>query len=312
MELRHLRYFVALAEELHFGRAADRLGVAQPPLSRQIAQMEAELGTPLFSRTSRRVTLTAAGAAYLERVRRILADVEGAARVALRAADGQAGQLRVGFTSHLAYRFLPELLGAFRGTRTPEVAVEARELSTAQQTKALHDGEIDLGLLTLPVGDESLIIRRLFREPIVLVLPAGHRLARGSADTPVELANLRGEPFVLCPRYHRAGSTQTILDHCRQAGFEPRVTQEIEHKQALVGLIAAGVGLSLLPQSMTGLLHEGVTPRWLTPPLPPLELVAAWRRPEGSADSPLRRRFVETAVKTARAVSQDFVTALAR
>ncbi|HTN51120.1 MAG TPA: LysR substrate-binding domain-containing protein [Anaeromyxobacter sp.] len=275
MELRHLRYFLAVAEELHFGRAAARLHIAQPPLSQQIQQLERELGYALFLRTQRRVRLTEAGAAFRAEARSILERLEQAAAAAGRVARGEAGSLAVGFVASATFALLPRLYRRFR-ERQPGVALSLEELSTAEQVEALRAGRIQVGLARPPVGDDSLEAEPLADEPLVAALPARHPLARRGA---LPLRALADEPFVLFPRHPRPGWIDVVREACRSAGFRPAVAQEVLELSTAVTLVAAGIGVTLVPASAQGLRLDGVAYRALRAPAPRTRLVAL-RRPE--------------------------------
>src|SRR5579862_2892575 len=226
MELRHLRYFIAVAEELHFGRAATRLCIAQPPLSQQIQQLEREVGFLLFHRTQRRVELTAAGQLFLDAAREALADLERAASAGRRVARGEVGWLGVGFVGTAAYVSLPAILSAFR-ERCPEVELTLRELVSAKQAQALHNRRIQVGLTRPAVQGEGLISELLIREPLIVALPEVHPLARfEQPPLAVPLAALTDEPFVLFPRHPKPSYADFLLAVCDEAGFRPHVVQE--------------------------------------------------------------------------------------
>jgi DNA-binding transcriptional LysR family regulator len=275
MELRHLRYFLAVAEELHFGRAAARLHIAQPPLSQQIRQLEAELGYPLFLRTQRRVRITEAGAAFRDEARALLERLELAKAAAGRVARGEAGALAVGFVASATYALLPRLYRRFR-ERHPGVTLGLEEMSTAEQVEALRAGRIQVGLARPPVGDDTLHVETLAEEPLVAALPARHPLA---ARARLPLRALAHEPFVLFPRHPRPGWIDVVQEACRAAGFRPAVAQEVLELSTAVTLVAAGIGVSLVPASAQGLRLDGVAYRPLQAPAPRTTLVAL-RRPD--------------------------------
>ncbi len=291
MELRHLRYFVVVAEELHFGRAAARLHIAQPPLSQQIHQLEAELGVPLFQRTTRRVTLTDAGRLFLEDARRILAQVEQAKQSARRAQRGELGRLVVGFVGSAASDVLPILLRAYRD-RYAEVEVVLREMDTAEGLAALEAGTIQAGILRPPIDDPSLACEVIRREPFVVALPKQHPLAQRA---PIALPDLAGEPFILFPRRWGSGLYDNVISHCHQAGFSPRVVQEATEMSTIVGLVAAGIGISLVPASVALLRTAGVVYRALGESGLMAEMAVVWRRDE---QSPVLDAFLEVARRT--------------
>lgn len=289
MELRHLRYFVAVAEELHFGRAAARLHIAQPPLSRQVRDLEQELGAELFSRVKGRVTLTHAGRAFLVEARRTLAQAERARLVAQRAAQGEIGRLRVGFVEAATYSgLLPDVLELVR-TQLPNVGLELFELSSLQQTEALRDGRVDVGLLhSLPYDAvEWLGMERLTSDAMVVALPREHRLARRSE---VPLQALAGEPFLMLRRPDGPGLHDRIIAACQTAGFSPSVAQQAGQLQTLVGLVAAGAGVALVPGVLDALRRPGVVYRPLTGLEVDMGTWAVWRLAD---ESPVRARFLD-------------------
>src|SRR5829696_8369374 len=230
MELRHLRYFVVVAEELHFGRAAERLHIAQPPLSRQIRDLERELGTPLFERVPRGVELTAAGRAFLPEARLTLAQAERAQRTAQRAARGESGRLRVGFVEAATYSgILPEVLGFFR-MHLPNIGLSLFEMDALQQAEALHDGRIDLGILHSAPADAERWLRAepVYADPLVAAVPDTHRVAPNASPRRrrIALDELAADPFVLFPRPTAPVLYDDVIARCRAAGFSPRVAQE--------------------------------------------------------------------------------------
>ena len=260
IELRHLRYFVAVAEELHFGRAALRLGIAQPPLSQQIARLEAMVGYPLFERRPR-VALTEAGKVLLVSARRMLAQAEQGVDAARRAGRGESGVLTVGFAASAMLTALPEVFRSYRG-HYPMVELRLRELSTTAQLDALRSGTIDVGFLREPVVDEALVAQPVVREPFVAVLPPGHPLAAHPHLSPSALAD---EPFVLFPREVAPTLYDQIIALCREVGFAPKQVQEAQEWLTIVSLVDAGLGVSLAPASFEKLRWGGVEYRPLHP-----------------------------------------------
>src|SRR5712692_392002 len=243
MELRHLRYFVAVAEELHFGRAAARVRIAQPPLSQQIRQLEQELGLVLFNRNKRRVELTAAGRAFLEEVRRIFAQTARAVRTAQRADRGEIGQLAIGFVPSADLDILPRVLRVW-SSRFPAVEIELHTLLPEAQVEALREGRIQIGFLRLPVDESDLVLESIQREPLVAALPRGHH----SAQSPrVRLADLAGDAMILFPRHIAPGYHDLYISACRRAGFTPRVLLHPGSMQMNLGLVSAGLGVALMP-----------------------------------------------------------------
>jgi DNA-binding transcriptional LysR family regulator len=298
MELRHLRYYVAVAEECHFGRAAQRLLIAQPPLSQQIKQLEAELGVQLLVRSTRRVELTPAGERYLVRAREILAGVDAAGAEAVRVAAGEVGHVAIGFTGSATYELLPTLSRALRAA-LPGVELDLRgEQLTPSQVDGLLDGTLDVGLLRPPVGDAAVEVRQLRDEPLVAVLPETHPLA--AADT-VAIGDLRDEPFVGYPSQHRSVVHDAVLAACRDAGFTPRPT-EVAETSTLVSFVAAGMGVALVPASVRHLRITGATYRPLAGDPPRVALAVATRLGE---TSPVVRRVLDVVSAAMVDLDQD-------
>lgn len=285
MELRHLRYFAALAQELSFTRAAERLHVSQPPLSQQIKSLEEELGTPLFVRTSRRVELTAAGNVFLGHVKAILERVEQACGQARAVGVGQAGHLEIGLSGSLLLGPLPRLIAAFRRS-FPGVAVVLHEMTPAAQLAALRDRRIDMSFSRTAVNDELLASELAWREPVVVAMPRGHALA---ARRRLELKDLANEDFVML-RLESSGFARYLSECCVQAGFAPRASQQVVESQAIPSLVAAGLGVALVPASLQRVHRRGVEYRPLAGKAPRADVSAICRR-EGS--SPVVRAFLD-------------------
>lgn len=279
MELRHLRYFIAVAEELHFSRAAERLQIAQPPLSQQIRSLEAELGVQLFKRTKRRVQLTDAGQVFLEEARQVLAQVDQAIRAAQRASRGEIGRLAVGVNSSATHSFLPEMLRVFR-ERFPCVELVLHELTSYQQVPEIHNNRIDVGFLWLPhVNDSTLSFMSIWREPLLVALPETHPLANLPQ---VPLKALVDECFVLPPRQLGPSFYSQIISFCQQAGFSPKVVKEAMLMQTIVSLVAGGVGVALVPASLQNLQKVGVVYKALEGQQLEMEMAAVWQRDNSS------------------------------
>ena len=287
MELRHLRYFVAVAEERHFGRAAERLHIAQPPLSQQIRRLEAELGEPLLYRTTRSVELSPAGTVLLERAREILAAVDAAVEDARRAARGEYGRLAIGFTGSSTYELLPSLAVALR-RELPGVVLDLRgELLTPAQVERLVDGTLDLGLLRPPVHERDLDVEVLRSEPLIAVLPESHRLAAADA---VPLDELASEPFVTYPSHFRSVLHDAVEDACAAHGFKPLTAHEVSETATLVSFVAAGLGVSLVPASVGNMTVRGAIYRPLADDATRVELAVAWRSDD---DRPVLSRALD-------------------
>lgn len=297
MEFRQITYFVAVAEELHFRHAAERLHIVQPALSQQIARLEAELGVALFARTKRNVSLTAAGEALLKDARVMLELREQAIETTRRVGHGQAGSLHAGFVGPAAYSVLRRVIGAYRASH-PDVGLTLDELPTGEQIDRLSAGTLDLGIVRLPVNDDRLTIMPLVSESVIVVLPEGHPL---SADTVVDVADLAAEPFIIVSRSQEPTAFDGYVSLCGHAGFSPRVVQEGMQIRTIVELVAAGFGVSLAPESLAQLRRPGVVYRpvknthGIT-----LETGLAWRSDD---TSPAVEGFVRTALETVRAES---------
>ena len=291
-ELRQLRYFVAVAERLHFGRAAAALHISQPPLSRSIRDLEARVGATLLARTRRRVELTPEGARFLEDAKRALQQLEQAVLEVGRMAAGDSGRLRLGFVSLADYGVLPGLLKTYKAAR-PRVALALREMLSPEQATALAAGELDFGLLLPPVPGalEHLVVQR---ERFLAALPSRHRLARASGRLAVR--ELAGESFVMVPRDIAPRLHDIVAGLAARAGFVPRVAQEAIQMQTVVSLVSSGLGVALVPASLANLGRRGVSYREISDPHPRLDLWLAWRGTLGAAG----RDFVMHARRIAR------------
>ncbi|TXH05700.1 MAG: LysR family transcriptional regulator [Nevskiaceae bacterium] len=297
MELRHLRYFVAVAEERHFTRAAKALGMGQPPLSQQVQALERELGTPLFRRLPRGVALTEAGQVFLEDARRILRDAAQAAERARRVARGEQGRIRVGMINSAPFHpLVPQVVREFR-KRYPNVALTLEERTTPGLAAAVRNETVDLAFVRpLLETDRALAQEPLLDEEMLVALPLDHPLS-GRARIP--LLALSIEPFVLFPRLVGAGLHDEIIDACRKAGFSPRVVQETSQVTSIVNLVAAGLGVSIVPASMQQANIEGVAYRPIRRPAPKARLSLLYRRDD--QDTPHLRNLLELARQLARA-----------
>ncbi len=278
MELRHLRYFVAIAEEGSFIRAAERLQIAQPPLSQQIQNLEAELQFQLFDRSKRQVQLTKAGHLFLEKCYRILSQMEMAIEDARRISRGEIGRLVVGYINTTFYSTPREMLRAFRA-RYPEVELVLRELLTAEQLADLHNSQIDVGFAFMPVQDEGLSSEVAFKDKFVAAIPETHALANQPFVRMEELAN---ESFILHPHKVKSIFYDQILKLCRQAGFIPKVSQEVIQIHTAVNMVAAGMGVALVPGCASSIRVNGVVFKNLYPDPPALTLGVAWRKNDPS------------------------------
>ena len=295
MELRHLRYFIAVAEELHFGRAAERLGISQPPLSQQIQALEEEIGARLFERTNRRVELTDAGRLFLDESRQVLAQVDKAVLLARRAHLGELGELKIGFTSSAPFTStIPSSIHAFRKAY-PDVHLDLQEMSSRQVLKALLEDSLQVGVIRPLALPDAVHWVELFREPLVAVLRADHPLAAGSEDG-LAIAALAEEPFVFFPRSYGTGLYDQVIALTRQAGFSPRIAQEASEAMTIIGLVSAGLGVSILPASFRRTRVDGVVYRTLSDPEATTAVWLVRRQNEGS---PLALSFIDLVTREA-------------
>jgi DNA-binding transcriptional LysR family regulator len=293
MELRHLRYFLAVAEELHFHRAAARLHISQPPLSQQIRALERELGVTLLERNRRRVALTAAGESFRDDARTILAAVERASEKARNVARGSLGTLSIGFVGSAMFSpTLPDILRDFRSGH-PDVELVLRELPTVAQLTALVGGELDIGVIRGPMPeseiDPQLELMTIQREHLVAALPADHPLA---SRRRVRAESLRGETFVILARREAPGLFAGLASTMGDAGGVPDDVLEVVEMQTIISLVAGGFGVSLVPESVGQVDRSGVAFRPIAGPTPTIELSLAWRTRGGS---PVRDAFIEVA-----------------
>lgn len=290
IELRQLRYFVAVAEENHFGRAAARLHMTQPPLSQTIQSLEAALGTPLFIRSKRSVTLTPAGTTLLPEAQRILQQAGALPDLARRAASGESGLLSLSFISTADYSVLPPLLREFR-ERYPQVQIDLREATTDVQLEDLVQGRIDAGLLIPPLPDKARVelgYMTVLSEPLVLAAPQGTKALRGKSA--IALKAMADLPLIIFPRRIAPAFHDAILGCFRDAGLTPRIGQEAIQMQTIVGLVSAGMGIALVPQSVSNLKRPGVEYKPLSGKTLLVETGLAWRRDNMS---PVLRSFLE-------------------
>jgi DNA-binding transcriptional LysR family regulator len=254
IELRHLRYFLAVSETLHFGRAAEKLGMAQPPLSQQIRNLERHLGYPLFDRTTRGVKLTRVGQFYVERARTTLAKVGDDIEMTRRLGSGQEGALTVGFAGSIMFTGLPKAIRSYRRMH-PNVELRLREGATEEQMPFLLDGTLDLGFLRDGEARDGLTMETILREPFVAVLPARHKLAGKSSISP---AALKDEPFVLFARRMGALAYDRTVACCEAEGFRPNFVQDAPQWPTVLRLVAAGLGVSLAPACVARITTPGV------------------------------------------------------
>lgn len=291
MELRHLRYFAAVAEELHFGRAAERLYIVQPALSKQIASLESELGVQLFHRTKRLVTMTEAGRALYEEVRVILQRVERATEIAQSTAAGRIGNLYLSFIGPAMWSIVPDLLAEHR-RRFPEVTFHLSELSSSDQIKRLQDGTIDAAFVRLPLYEsDDVDFQGVVRERFVLTVPDSHPLAQTPTSERIDFATLANERFVFVPRRVEPGFYDRCIALCKCHGFTPNIVEEGNGPTAICGMVASGLGVTLSPSSILNMPWHGIAFRELTNSNDGLELAVATRRQNPSATL---RLFLDT------------------
>ncbi|MFC4858051.1 LysR family transcriptional regulator [Actinophytocola glycyrrhizae] len=286
MELRQVRAFMAVVDEGHVGRAAQRLHVTQPTLSRQVAALERAVGVPLFDRSGRALSLTPAGEVFAAGARDLVRRADDVVSGARRAHRGELGVLRIGFVQSATFEALPRMVRDFRAA-WPSVRVEVTAMTTLVQVAALADDALDVGLLRPPVVGPELELRTLSRDPLLVALPGGHRLAERER---VALADLATESFVLYGRESGPAVHDTIVGFCREAGFSPRIVQEAVDVQTIVALVAGGLGVSLLISPVPG-AGGSVVFRPLVEELPPWEMALAWSRRNRS---PVLTRLLET------------------
>jgi DNA-binding transcriptional LysR family regulator len=287
MELRHLRYFTALADELHFGRAADAVFVAQSTLSQQIRAFEDEMGVQFFERSTGGVELTEAGRTFLPYAKRVLQEARRAESVARAARDGLAGLLTITYEATAMRSGLPTIIKAFQAQR-PHGELDLVEQTTREQVNALREEESDAGFLFLPINERGLRVRELFTAPMIVVLPAGHRLA--DRET-VPLRELEGEPHVIWARSGAPRIHDAYVRACHEAGFTPRIIQEIERGESFLGLVEAGLGVSIAHASNVQIQRPGVRYAKIVEPTVPLTLGLVHRHDD---ETPLLARFLET------------------
>ena len=295
IDIRQLRYSQAVAEELHFGRPAARLAIAQPALSRQIQQIEEALGTPLLRRTQRRVELLPAGELLLERARAIQQELERAIADARRTGTGELGRLAVGFIHSSTYGLLPSIIGRFRQLY-PGIELELHELPITAQHAALLRGTIDMGLVRVQAAPAELEVVPVLPDPFVLALPARHPLA-GRSRT--RLKAVAGDPFVMFSKREAPLFHARVQAMCEQAGFAPHVVQHATQIHTVIGLVGAGLGVAVVPASGRNLHPRNVRFVQIADKAEPVHIALAWRR---GHETPAARSF--------RKVTQEVIAAL--
>ncbi|WP_338452793.1 LysR family transcriptional regulator [Niallia oryzisoli] len=287
MELRQIEYFIVVAEELHFGRAAKRLQMTQPPLSQQILQLERELGVKLFERSKRHVGLTNAGKVFLQEVRQILPQLEQAKAAALRAQMGMLGRLVIGFVGSATFDILPIIVREFQ-EQFPNVDLVLREMATPMQIEAFHKKEIDIGFVRTPVVDPLISLMSVNQETCIAVVPKLHPLAK---CTSISMGDLSTERFILVEREVWSSWYDDIITKCRDAGFSPIIRQDVKEIQTAVGLVAAGLGISIVPRSTLNLHARDVAYVSIEGEAPHVEMSIAWRTDDNSI---MVKQFIDT------------------
>jgi DNA-binding transcriptional LysR family regulator len=294
MELRQLRYFLAVAEELHFGRAAIRLHIAQPSLTQQIQNLESELGVQLFARSKRQVELTEAGQLFLSEVRLVLADVERSIRVAQRAGRGESGRLILAYAGATLYNVMPPILERFYA-QYPDVDLTVSEVSTENQLPLLDQNAIHVGILHPPIRRSNIAYEVIFREPMILAIPENHPLAVCTKIAPEQLVD---EPFILFPQNQGPWLYDQIISMCQQVGFSPHVVQEICPPNAVLGLVAANIGIAFVAASLQTVPRPGVVYRPISAQPIELETAVAWQKTSVS-------QVLQTFLNVVRKVAQQ-------
>ncbi|MDL5159764.1 LysR family transcriptional regulator [Actinomycetospora termitidis] len=289
LDLRHLRVFLVLAQELHFSRAAERLHISQSALSQQVRGLERQLGTPLFERTSRVTVLTPAGRVLLDAAPRVLREADKTVDLVAEAAAGAAGRLMIGSVGTALASIAPPLLRTMRA-RYPDLHLELAQYDTAAQLLAIADRTLDVGLVRAVEESRQIQVEHLTAEPLLVALPDDHPLAAAEHVHPRDLAD---QPFVLWPRPLGAAFFDTITGYCREHGFSPHIVAEGPDIETQLSLVAAGVGVSLQPSFYANLRPVGVTFRSLAVPAPEVALQVAWRR---GNTAPAVRHFVDAAL----------------
>lgn len=267
MELRHLRYVVTVADTLHFGHAAERLHLSQPPLSQQIRQLETELGVALFHRTKRHVELTDAGRMFVEEARVILAHAAHASNLALRVNQGEVGQLSIGAAGPADAQIFVDILRAF-ARRHPQIRMVVRNMGSAEQARAISEGRLHVGFVALPIDEPDLATETILRRPIVIALPRHHPLA---ARARVPLQALASEPHIMFARRMGPRLFDAVLGACREAGFTMHIAHEVDNLYTACALVAAGLGVCFVPAGIQEKHANSVVLRPVTPSLPHVE-----------------------------------------
>jgi DNA-binding transcriptional LysR family regulator len=286
MELRHLRYFLAVAEDLHFGRAAERIHIAQPPLSQQIKQLETEIGVQLFKRTKRNVELTEAGKVFQREAYAVLERLDKGVLKAQLADRGEAGWIGIAFLSSINYEVLPNVIRKFRN-HYPNIEMFLQEKNDADQNQALLERRVHVGFTRFPIANEELESKVILRENVIIAMPASHPLAN---KPKIRLADLANESFIMFSQNQPSAYADYLSRLCAEAGFQPRVVQNVGEMQTAIGLVAAEIGIIAVPSSIQNLKREGVVYRSLDNLNATIEITVQYRKDE---TSPVLQRFLE-------------------
>ena len=293
MELKHLKSFLAVAERLSFIRAAEHLHLSQPALSSQIQHLEDELGVKLLYRTRRIVRLTPEGEVFVEEARATLARADRAMERVRKASRGEVGHLRIAFVSSAALEIVPRIVTLAR-RKLPNVSLDIRNMRTSLQLQGFRENTIDIGFLRLPLQDDTLRLQVIHREPFVIVLPAAHPLARRAR---IKLTDLRNEPFVAYGRQWAPGFFDLIVRMCTDSGFSPNIVQETGEMYTATALVAAGVGIAILPRSIVLAQRKDIVLKPISPRIAISEIAVATRK---DRDTPLLRAFLAIAAQCGR------------
>lgn len=299
IELRLYRYFVTLAETLHFGRAAAKHGIAQPPFSQQIQKLERDLGAELFRRNNRKVELTEIGAIFLAEARRTLDAAERAEQAVRLASQGRLGRLAIGMISSASYEDMISAIVRRMGERYPGVDIALFEMTTPQQLRALESGEVQIGFVRPPVVASAFATCTVRREPLLLALPTSHRLS-GAKRVPLQM--LSNDPWVMLPSDMGLGFYEQVLGECLKAGFKPETHQVATQIHTMISLVAAGLGVTLVPASVSSLRRAGVVYLPLQDEPSPVETIAVWMP---SRVSPLLQNLLDVINEVAAEYKTD-------
>jgi len=250
-----MEYFIALAEELHFGRAAKRLNISQPPLSQQIKQLEKNMEVTLFNRTKHKVELTNSGKVFLEDAYKIMDSIDQAVKKTIKAEKGESGELTLGFTSNSIYDVLPEILSEFY-KYYPSINIVVKQMSTSEQVQALNDEKLQAGLLCPPIDKKNLFMQEIYEQSFIAVLPTNHPL--NNSEKSIRVKDLNKYPFIMTPRDIGPGYYDNVINICFDVGFSPNIVQEATDLHTCISLVSAGLGVSLVPTSLKQYQKEGV------------------------------------------------------